>query len=106
MESINYKLNLERAEKQFIIDRKGKVIKFNGDLNSNIVSFHSEIAAQIIKNIQFPLDFLVQKGFIIVGSLFIKLPNTEKEITNLQYQKLKQLGFKRYLVNGKLNYIV
>ena len=43
----NIETNKERKQKEYWIDRSGKIHKFKGDLSKEYASLHSEIATQL-----------------------------------------------------------
>lgn len=64
----NIKNNKERQQKEFWIDRSGKIHRFKGDLSKEYASIHSEIAAQLYPESNRPTDILTNLGWVMVGS--------------------------------------
>lgn len=95
---IRVKFNTKRLEEQYWIDRRGKVYKYDGDLSEEIVSFHSEIAAQIYPDAERPDDILLKLGWVKVGATGYERPIIDKKPTQAQLDRLERLGLLRSLL--------
>ena len=90
-------INLKEVDRQFWIDRKGKVYKYKGDLAEDIVSFHNEIAQQLYPDEKYPGDILYDMGWIIAGSKIYPSTRIKGKPTQAQINKLHSLGIYRFL---------
>ena len=68
---MNIELNTPRVEKDYWIDTKGRIIKYIGPLDDEIVSMHYEIAIQefpgLEDNNRGQTDYLFDLGWIMIG---------------------------------------
>ena len=91
----NIKWNTERQKDEYLIDRKGKIHRYLGDLTKNIYSFHHAIARQVLGD-DFkgdPLDHLyITLGWVMVGSSVYDCPIIDKEPSQAQIDMLFDLG--------------
>ena len=98
---LNYILmnNTERREKEYFIDRKGKIYKYDGDLTETIISMHLEIACQILgrNNHRSPDDALLNMGWCLVGSTCYHNPYLTREPSQAQINTLDKLGLLKRL---------
>ena len=64
--------NKERVDKEFFIDRRGKIQKYTGPLDEyDIISMHYEIAHQHYPNVSQPKDLVTKKlGWVIIGPIY------------------------------------
>lgn len=92
------KFNTKRLAEQYWIDRRGKVYKYDGDLSEEIVSFHSEIAAQIYPDSERPDDVLLRLGWVKVGATGYECSLIDKKPTQAQLDKLDRLGLLQSLL--------
>lgn len=81
--------------KQVLINRQGRIIEWDGD--EDVVSIHSEIAQKILPHEINPLDVLIKRGWIVVGSRFSK-PYSKLRPNQSQIDTLFDLGVK-YVYN-------
>jgi len=58
-----------RTDKEFFIDCNGKIYKYHGTDAENITSIHNAIAAELYPDIKHPVEFVMRKGWILVGSV-------------------------------------
>jgi hypothetical protein len=93
----NLKHNTKRQEKEYWIDRLGKLHKFNGDLTEEYTSFHYEIAALLYPESNRPTDILMYLGWIMVGSTVYSHPIINKKPTQAQINKLHSLDLYKRL---------
>jgi hypothetical protein len=106
----NIKTNTERREIEFWIARDGKVHKYNGPLDEEIVSMHSEIANELFPNHPRPKDMMMKTGWLMMGSVVYSTPIIDIAPSQAQLNTLFELDewqFKRFcfLHNGYyLNY--
>jgi hypothetical protein len=106
MKRINFKINTERIEKQYWIDRLGNTHKFKGDLSKEYASFHSEIARTIYPDSNRPKDILMDLGWVMIGSVVYSIPIIHKKPTKLQIDKLIELDlYKRLHILHNSHYI-
>ena len=98
----HYDLNAERIENQFLIDRRGNIKKYKDSPSSFIISVHEEIAKALYPDKLFALDYLVESGWLVVGSKSRQLPYTNKEITRSQIDRLKAINEMRYVINDEV----
>lgn len=100
-EEINTKINTENKEKQYWIDIRGKVHKYQGKLNNSIISMHTEIAFEVIpkmfKEVSPTTDFLFNLGWVMVGSSVYHSPITHLLPTQSQINTLYKLELYKYL---------
>ncbi|MFA5366690.1 MAG: hypothetical protein WC333_02300 [Dehalococcoidia bacterium] len=87
-EEYNIKINTERREKEFWIARDGKVHKYNGPLNEELVSIHSEIARELFPNHLKPKDMMMKTGWLMVGSVVYSTPIIDIAPTQAQLNTL------------------
>jgi len=90
----NLRWNAERREKEYLIDREGKMHKYQGDLSKAIYSFHYAIAEQVLgEDFENPEDHLYQNlGWIMVGSSVYNCAIIDKEPSQKQIDVLFDLG--------------
>ena len=88
---------------QYLIDPEGKIHRYTGEFDADIVSFHHEIAQKILPDAEFPLDRLMRKGWIRIGSKVSHYVYSQKEPTQAQINTLVDLDFYQYLKVGSLN---
>jgi len=81
--------------KQILINRQGRIIEWDGD--EDVVSIHHEIAHKILPNETHPLDVLIKRGWIVVGSRFTQ-PYSKLRPNQSQIDTLFDLGVK-YVYN-------
>jgi hypothetical protein len=93
----NIKRNTKRREKQYWIDRLGKIYKYNGDLGEEITSMHSEIASVLYPESNCPTDILSDLGWVTVGSVAYMSPVIHKKPSQAQINILIELGLYEYL---------
>lgn len=99
----NIKHNKERIDQEYWIDRQGKIHKYTGDLNADIISMHSEIAHRFYPESNRPKDILMNLGWVMIGSVVYTIPIIHKKPTQSQLNTLNDLGlYKRlhFLHNG------
>jgi hypothetical protein len=89
--TIDEEINIPRINKEYYIDRYGKVIKYKGSLSEEIVSMHYRIAEQEFPNTPNPGDFVRKIGHILVGSVY-QNPIIDIQPTQAQINKLFDLG--------------
>lgn len=87
-----YDYNMERVDKQFYIDRHGKVHKYLGDMYEEVVSIHSEIAYSLYPDMRDPAKYLMECGWILVGSSVYNCPIIDQEPSDAQLDTLEKLG--------------
>lgn len=89
----NKDYNLKRIDKQYFIDRRGKVHKYKGNIEDEICSIHNRIAddlfPKVMGNAQ---DYIMQRGWILIGSCVYSTPISKKKPTQAQINKLFDLG--------------
>jgi len=93
----NIETNKERKQKEYWIDRFGKIHKFKGDLSKEYASLHSEIATQLYPESNRPTDILMNLGWIMVGSTVYSHPIIHKVPSQAQINKLDKLGLYKWL---------
>ncbi|MFW5847729.1 MAG: hypothetical protein ACOCVF_02305 [bacterium] len=85
--------NLNKINKEFWIDRSGKIHKFKGDITvDGYVSFHSEIASRLFPQSNRATDILFNLGWVMVGSTVYHIPIIHKKPTQSQINTLDKLG--------------
>jgi hypothetical protein len=92
---LNYKMNKDRINEQFYIDRKGIIKKYTGDMYKEVISFHYEISLSLFPNIKYPDspdDHALMKGLVLVGSSVYSGAIIKKRPTISQVKKLKELN--------------
>jgi hypothetical protein len=92
MDDLNVKYYKERLEKEFWIDRFGKVYKFKGELKDHITSFHAEIAYDLFPGLRDSKTYLMDLGWVMVGSVVYNCPIIHKKPTQSQINTLFDLG--------------
>lgn len=101
--------NLENIEKQFFIDRQGKIIKLdttNFEIDDDYVSIHYEIANQVLPHAKDAKKQLMDWGWIMIGSSVYSAPIIDKKPTELQVQTLINIGkYDRFCILQKGYYI-
>lgn len=111
----NIKHNKSRIDKQYYIDRYGKVHKYKGDLSDEIVSIHYRIAKSIYPDSDNPDDVLLGLGWIMVGSSCYHQPIIHRRATQSQintldkldlYTQLTFLHEKHYINYEKYNILI
>ncbi len=88
----NIEQNTKRAKTQYFIDRRGKVHKYKGDMEREMVSVHYQIAHALYPDSERPVDILMNLGWIMVGSSCYHAPIIHKKPTQAQINKLDSLG--------------
>lgn len=101
--------NEKRRDTEFLLDRYGKVHKYEGDLNKTIISFHYEIAKNLYPDVPRADDYLRKLGWILVGSVVYNCPICDRCPTQSQLNTLYRLGLLSKLIvsDGQyyLNYL-
>lgn len=92
------KINKHKRENEYFIDRYGKIHKYGGDLNNEIISFHYEIAHYLYPDIKYPTDYLKKLGWIIIGSSGYSCPICDLEPSQSQINTLDKLELLKYLL--------
>ena len=85
-------MNTERVDKQYYIDRKGNVVKYDGPLDEEIVSIHYMIAQSIYPDQRDPERILLRLGWVLVGSTVYCQPIAHKKPSQKQLDTLFDLG--------------
>ena len=85
------KYNKERKQSQFFIDRSGKVRRYKGPLAKEIISMHYEISKGLYPELDYPDDYLMECGWIMVGSSVYHSPISHKKPTKSQIKKMEEL---------------
>lgn len=82
----------KRVNSQYFIDTKGKTHKFKGELKeaSKSTSLHLKIAFNLFPEIDYPEDYLLDNGWILVGSTVYNCPIIHKKPTEAQIISLKK----------------
>ena len=93
----NIETNKERKQKEYWIDRSGKIHKFKGDLSKEYASLHSEIATQLYPESNRPTDILMNLGWVMVGSTVYSHPIIHKAPSQAQINKLYELDLYKWL---------
>lgn len=78
--------------KHCLLDLEGKLHYYKGD-NPHHISYHYEIAHEILPKANKPLDILMKQGWVIIGSHFLG-PYSAKEPNQAQINTLFDLGIK------------
>jgi len=89
--------NKKRKEKEYWIDRSGKIHMFKGDLSQEYASFHREIATQLYPESNKPTDILMNLGWIMVGGTVYSDPIIHKAPSQAQINKLDELDLYKHL---------
>ena len=95
--SYNLKRNEERVNKEYYIDNRGKVHKYNGDLNCEIISFHRLISKNLFPDIEHADDYVRKIGYVLVGSNVYSCPICDRVPTQSQINRLDSLGLLKRL---------
>ena len=78
--------------KECLLDRNGYIHNYNYE-NGEPISVHHEIAQLILPNEEYPLDVLIDRGWVVLGSRF-KSAYSGKSPNNLQRNTLYDLNIK------------
>lgn len=99
MDCIKYNIenNQKRKQREYWIDRRGKIHKFQGDMTLNYTSIHYEIARRLYPESNRPTDILMELGWVLVGSTVYSHPIMNKPPSQSQINKLDKLGLFRFL---------
>ena len=96
MDDFNLNFNLERIDVQFYIDRAGRIQKYQGDMNAEVVSMHYEIAHTHFPDCKYPNSpddlVLMKLGWILCGSSVYGHPIIYKKPTLNQLKTLKTIS--------------
>lgn len=84
--------NSKRIKKEYFINPLGKVIKFKGDLYEEYVSLHYEIAEECFPDMKNPEDYMMNTGWVLIGSSVYSHPIIHIEPTQAQLNTLDKLG--------------
>lgn len=102
----NIETNKERKQKEYWIDRSGKIHKFKGDLGCEYASLHSEIASRFYPESNRPTDILMNLGWIMVGSTVYSHPIIHKKPSQAQIDTLFELGLYKWLTFNHNGYYI
>jgi len=100
----NIKENSIRVEKQYYIDLKGRIHKYKGDLSEDIISIHLLIADNLFPDVIDPDDYIMDLGWILIGSSVYNSPIIHKKPTQKQIDTLFDLGLLKRLCIKDGNY--
>jgi hypothetical protein len=81
--------NRERQKTEYLIDREGKIQKYKGKLNIEIISMHTEIECQFYPEARHHV--VDDLGWITIGSTMYNYPVIKIEPTQAQINTLDQL---------------
>ena len=84
----------ERIEKQYFIDRKGICHKWKGTAKESkeYTSLHYGIAEQLFPDMDYPDDYLMKEGWVMMGSSCYTQPVMHCMPTQAQIDTLFDLG--------------
>jgi hypothetical protein len=83
--------NKERKATEFFIDRNGNVKRYKGKLSSEIISMHYRIANELFPELKTPDDYVMELGWVMVGSSVYNCPVIHKKPTDKQVKTLEKL---------------
>jgi len=89
--------NTKRRENEFFIDRRGKIHRYKGELNEEILSMHTEIARGLLPGNKRPQDVLMDLGWVMIGSVVYSHPIVHQPLSQSQINKLEELGKLKWL---------
>lgn len=89
----------ERIANQFWIDRDGKEYHWQGSLEDawDMISLHYEIVYELFPDVENPKDYVMNLGWILVGSTVYSCPIINKKPSQAQIDKLFDLGLYKRL---------
>jgi hypothetical protein len=90
-EQMSYDYNKERIDNQYFIDLRGKVHKYKGDMCEEVCSMHYVIARDLYPKIDNAVDYLIDLGWVLVGSSCYHTPIIKKKPTQAQINTLDDL---------------
>jgi len=94
----------DRVNKQFFIDRTGRIYKYNGNMMKDVVSIHYEIAYKLFPNMDNPDDYLMKLGWVMVGSSVHSSPITHKKVSQSQLDTLFDLNQLKFSFHSQYEY--
>jgi hypothetical protein len=80
-----------RIDNEYLIDRRGRIIKYTGDANSTW-SIHEAIALQLFPHLKDAYSHVAKLGWIIIGSDIYQGPVAYNEPSQSQINTLFDLG--------------
>jgi len=107
----NRALNPPRVEKEYWIDRRGRVLKYQGAIERTLISMHYEVAKEAFPELEYPKDHVMKKGWVMVGSTCYGCPMVDRKPTASQLKTLTELGlldrlhFKYKHHDGDIHYV-